>query len=86
MRGTAKSPPCGVKNSCSYSLFQQLQWRFFVTNLSVPERAAGQSAFILLSPAAKVPEGAGPVVFRILPHEFRAKASAEGPSGNRALS
>jgi hypothetical protein len=25
------------------------------------------------------------VVFRILPQEFRAKASAEGPSGNRAL-
>ena len=25
------------------------------------------------------------MVFRILPHEFRAKARAEGPSGNRAL-
>jgi hypothetical protein len=28
---------------------------------------------------------AGPVVFRILPHKFRAKARSEGPSGNRAL-
>jgi hypothetical protein len=25
------------------------------------------------------------VVFRILPHKFRAKASSEGPSGKRAL-
>jgi hypothetical protein len=25
------------------------------------------------------------MAFRILPHEFRAKASAEGPCGNRAL-
>jgi len=25
------------------------------------------------------------VVFRILPHELRAKARSEGPSGNRAL-
>jgi hypothetical protein len=25
------------------------------------------------------------VVFRILPHEFRAKARPEGPSGKRAL-
>ena len=25
------------------------------------------------------------MVFRILPHELRAKASAEGPCGNRAL-
>ena len=25
------------------------------------------------------------MVFRILPHEFKAKARSEGPSGNRAL-
>jgi hypothetical protein len=34
---------------------------------------------------AKVREAAGPVLTRILPPEFRAKARAEGPSGNRAL-
>jgi hypothetical protein len=28
---------------------------------------------------------ATPVVFRILPREFRAKVRAEGPCGNRAL-
>jgi hypothetical protein len=35
--------------------------------------------------AAKVREAAGPMVSRILPKKFRAKARPEGPSGKRAL-
>jgi hypothetical protein len=41
-------------------------------------------ASVLQSPPGEV-RRVGPVVFRILPHKFRAKAKLEGPSGNRAL-
>ena len=47
--------------------------------------AADQVPFPTRSPAEKVRAAAGPVVFRILPHEFKAKASSEGLNGKRAL-
>ena len=59
---------------------------FLVTNHSVP----GRSRAPIWSPLSRGhrparSRRAGPMVFRILPQEFRAKAGAEGPNGKRAL-
>ena len=40
---------------------------------------------VLAADARRTSRRAGPVLTRILPTDFRAKASAEGPRGNRAL-
>ena len=52
------------------------------TNHSVPgrSRASAYSALTCGSRTARS-RRAGPLVFRILPHKFRAEASAEGPCG-----
>lgn len=50
---------------------------------SRPEPGASRITFILLLPPARS-RRARPAVLRILLREFRAKASAEGPSGKRA--
>ena len=50
-----------------------------------PKGAAHLTAFQLKRLPATFREAAGPVVFRIRPPKLKAKASAEGPSGKRAL-
>ena len=75
----------GGKRTLFLTLFLKTR-TFQVTNHSVPGRSRaamgpGQSN----RPCPERSRRAGPVVFRILPQQSRAKARAEGPCGKRAL-